>query len=62
MLGLCKTKDAVSGSELSNAHIMTMMLTQCQTHRPYRLLIAKLMATDSCTCLVECRHCMVNRT
>jgi len=32
MLALCKTKDAVSGSELYNAHIMIVTLTQCQTH------------------------------
>jgi len=51
-------KDAVSGPELSNAHIMTVTLTQCQTHRPYRLISSKLIATDSCTCLVECVHCM----
>jgi len=36
MLVLCKTKDAVSGSELFIAHIVTVTLTQCQTQ--YRLI------------------------
>ena len=39
MLVLCKTKDAVSGSI---AHIVT---------NTYRLIVAKLMVTDSCMCL-----------